>query len=109
MTLTEAIQASADADHARMPRCAWCGRSGVPYAYRGVRFDGLTCVRGERLCPTCVAEDLGRNGVDIKVIDGRPGRESYVYNTVRDADKVTIRCEFADGRDRPRRKRAKRS
>ena len=47
------LQKYADADHARQPRCSWCGRAGEPYEHNGVRFDGLTACRGERLCKRC--------------------------------------------------------
>jgi len=55
MSLTEDIQAAADADHARQPVCSWCGCPGEPYEYRGVRFDGLTACEGNRLCKRCRA------------------------------------------------------
>jgi hypothetical protein len=48
------LQAFADADHARQPVCSWCGRSGEPYEYKGVRFDGLTACEGDRLCGRCL-------------------------------------------------------
>jgi hypothetical protein len=51
--LTAALQAIADADHARQPTCSWCGKAGEPFEHNGVRFDGLTPVEGERLCPRC--------------------------------------------------------
>jgi hypothetical protein len=51
--LTKAIQASADADHARQGVCGWCRRPGEPYEHRGVRFDGLTACSGDRLCAAC--------------------------------------------------------
>ncbi len=51
--LTAAIQRSADEDHARQPRCSWCGKPGIPYEHRGVRFDGLTACQGNRLCSRC--------------------------------------------------------
>jgi len=56
--LTAAIQGIADADHARQPRCSWCGRAGEPYEHNGVRFDGLTACQGERLCSKCTAAYL---------------------------------------------------
>jgi hypothetical protein len=48
-----AMQAYADAEHARQPCCSWCGKPGEPYEHNGVRFDGLTACQGERLCKGC--------------------------------------------------------
>ena len=90
--------------------CMHCHRPGVPYEYKGQQFDGLVARKGERLCSAC-AEAAGKaEGIDILVIDGRPGREPYVYNTVRDADLATVwippELRGHDGRDRlPRRSR----
>jgi hypothetical protein len=56
--LTAAVQRYADAEHARQPVCSRCGAAGEPYEHRGVRFDGLTAVRGERLCGPCTGACL---------------------------------------------------
>jgi hypothetical protein len=48
-----ALQKIADADHARQPRCSWCGKPGTPYEHNGVRFDGLVACQGDRLCSRC--------------------------------------------------------
>ena len=86
--LTAKIQASADAEHARQPLCNDCGRPGTPYEYNGVRFDGLFAHRGDRVCSPCLRARSEDEGVDILVTDDRPGMAPYVYNTVRDADKI---------------------
>lgn len=100
-TLTAAIQAAADDDHGRAPRCAYCGRPGRPYEHRGVTFDGLTCYRGERLCPACSQARMDSDGVNIRVDPGSD-RIPYTVNTRDHAGLVTISCYFADGRDRRR-------
>jgi hypothetical protein len=56
--LTATLQALADADHARQPACSRCGKAGEPYEHRGVRFDGLHAVHGERLCTACTEQHL---------------------------------------------------
>ena len=106
-TLTAAIQAAADADHARQPGCAYCGRRGEAYEHKGVRFDGLTSYRGERLCPACSQARMDADGVNIRVDPGHY-RLPYVVNTRDLADQVTITCEFGDGRDMARKHRGKR-
>jgi len=101
--LTARLQAYADADHARQPVCTDCGRGGTPYEYRGVRHDGLLAYRGDRVCSPCAQARERADGIDILVVDDRPGRDPYVYNTVRDADKVQIwippELRGVDGRD----------
>jgi len=101
--LTVKIQASVDAEHARQPRCEGCARPGVPYEYNGVRFDGLIAHRGQRLCPACSQVLSDDEGVDILVVDDRPGMAPYVHNTVRDRDKISIaippHLRGIDGRD----------
>lgn len=94
--LTRALQVIADADHARAPYCAWCGKRGTPYSYRGIRYDGLTAVRGNRLCSSCTEESINRDGVNI-IIDPGHDRIPYVVNTT--DDRVHLNCDFADGRD----------
>jgi hypothetical protein len=51
--LTAAIQAHADAEHARQGVCSWCRRPGEPYEHNGVKFDGLIACEGGRLCSRC--------------------------------------------------------
>ena len=48
-----------------MAKCDGCGRRGKPYTYHDIEFDGLTAVRGERLCPGCAAESVRTDGVNI--------------------------------------------
>jgi hypothetical protein len=67
--LAEAVQAHADAEHARQPACTVCGCAGVPYEHRGIRFDGLTACRGDRLCPACVDSYLKETPLLITEID----------------------------------------
>ena len=112
--LAGSIQAAADADHARAPRCTWCGRAGRPYEYKKVRFDGLTSFKGERLCPACRDEMSAAEGVQV-LVDPGSLRIPYVVTIGRpqDADSVIIQAQFGDGRDRPRpgrqRKRARKN
>ena len=86
-----------------MARCQRCQKPGIPYVYRDQEFDGLIAYHHERLCSVCVDEDMNRNGINILVIDDRPSIPPYVYNSVRDADKVTIwippELRGIDGRD----------
>lgn len=99
-TLTAAIQAAADADHARAPRCTRCGQPGIPYAHRDVTFDGLTAFRGERLCPACSHARIAEEGINVLVIDmRRPQNRPFTWNSVRDADVAYPRIDFGDGRD----------
>jgi hypothetical protein len=88
-------------------RCTWCGRPGQHYTYRGIRFDGLVAVKGERLCPAC-RDISAADGVNILVIDDRPSVPPYIVNTVRDKDTVHARVSpehrGTDGRDAARRK-----
>ena len=111
--LTAKIQEHADADHARQPRCNDCGRPGTPYEYKGVRFDGLLSFRGDRVCPVCAQRRESCEGVDILVVDDRPGMEPYVHNTVRDRDKISIvlppDMRGIDGRDPLPKRRPKRT
>lgn len=108
--LTAAIQAAADADHARAPRCTWCGRGGVPYVHRGVTFDGLSAFRGERLCPACSYARIDAEGINVLVIDTRrPQNRPFTWNSVRDADMAYPRIDFGDGRDLPGARRGRRS
>src|SRR5260370_37463460 len=108
MPLADSIQAAADADHARAPRCTWCGRAGRPYEYKGVKFDGLTDFQGERLCPACRDEKSAAEGIQV-LVDPGSYRIPYVVTIGRpqDADRVIIEAWFGDGRDKPspRRKR----
>ena len=70
--------------------CDWCERPGVPYEYKGQIFDGLCPFKGDKLCPSCRDARDDAEGVDILVVDDRPGMAPYVYNTVRDRDKISI-------------------
>ena len=83
--------------------CDWCNRPGVPYTYKGQQFDGLIANRGFRLCRPCCDDNYEREGINILVVDGRPGIPPYVYNTVRDRDLVQIwvppELRGIDGRD----------
>jgi len=79
---TAQLQRYADEDHARQPVCSWCGRPGEPYEHKGVRFDGLTACRGDRLCSTCtdrylettplLVEDRWRADLPGRVYDINP-------------------------------------
>lgn len=51
--LDAAVQAYADAEHARQGVCSWCRLPGEPYEHNGIRFDGLIACQGDRLCPRC--------------------------------------------------------
>lgn len=101
---TASIQAHADAEHARQPLCNDCGRPGEPYEYQGVNWDGLIAYRGDRVCKACAKAREDVEGVDILVVDDRPGVGSYVYNTVRDRDKISVvlphELRGHDGRDK---------
>jgi len=75
VSLIAAIQAYADADHARQPCCSWCGLAGEPYEHNGVRFDGLTACQGERLCARCTTSYLENTPllVEDRVSPDAPG------------------------------------
>jgi hypothetical protein len=92
-------------------RCTECGAAGEPYEYRGRVFDGLTAYRGERLCRVCRDERMDVEGVNILVVDDRPGMEPYVWNTVADREKINValprELRGVDGRDRPARRRTR--
>ena len=104
---TQLVQAEADACYG----CWHCGRAGKPYVYRGLPFSGLISDRHEKLCGDCQERQAKVTGIDILVIDGRPGMAPYIYNTVRDRDTVQIfvppEMRGIDGRDLPRARRAR--
>ena len=89
--------------------CDWCERPGVPYEYKGQIFDGFCPFKGDKLCPSCRDARDDAEGVDILVVDDRPGMAPYVYNTVRDRDKISITVPLhlrgVDGRDFRRNKK----
>ena len=70
--------------------CTGCGRHGVPYEHRGLRFGGLCAYRGERLCPACRDAALEDQGVDILVVSYQPQVPPHVVSSVRDRDTVFI-------------------
>lgn len=83
--------------------CFYCHRPGIPYVYHDITFDGLIARQGERLCPACAEAAGAAEGVNILVVDDRPGIPDFVYNTVRDRDLAIIRVapedRGIDGRD----------
>lgn len=83
--------------------CTACEQPGVPYEYQGKTFDGLCAFKGERLCPPCRDALMDVEGVDILIVDDRPGMMPIVWNTVRDKDKILLTVPFhlrgVDGRD----------
>jgi len=90
--------------------CDRCPRRGVPYEYRGQQFSGLIANRGELLCRPCMDAESETVGVNILVVDGRPGIPDWIYNTVRDRDLVFPRNPGGiDGRDLGRRARRSRT
>jgi len=96
-----------------MTGCDHCSRPGVPYTYQGIEFDGLHANRGERLCSPCLWSVADADGIKILVVDDRPTVPPYVYDSKRDADKVTIwipaELRGIDGRDaRPKRRKTRR-
>ena len=103
--LTQLTEAEAEACYG----CWHCGRAGKPYVYRGLPFSGLIADRGEKLCRDCQRRQADAEGINILVTDDRPGHAPYIYNTVRDADKVYIwlppELRGVDGRDARRARR----
>src|SRR5260370_38689134 len=85
MPLADCIEDAADADHERAPRCTWCGRAGRPYEYKGVKFDGLTDFKGDRLCPACRDAKSTAEGIPV-LVDPGSYRIPYVVTIGRPPD-----------------------
>lgn len=83
--------------------CTACGAAGEPYQYKDQVFDGLTAYQGERLCRACRNRRMDTEGVNILVVDDRPGIGPHIVNTVDDRDKIFIQMPSElrgiDGRD----------
>ena len=94
MTITtQVLQEAVSANQAGADgRCTFCRRPGVPYVYRGIRFDGLCAFKGERLCPACRDEYSKSEGVTITISCKTCNRSRTVNTADMDPDAVTPRA-----------------